>query len=88
MEIDEDLNVSSLPLPKYEHWDEAVRAFLKDAGLIQALRGFECDMVMMNSQWERAQVPTALENLIEGLGVSFFHLNSDNVKFMTFEEYL
>lgn len=68
MEIDEDLNVSSLPLPKYEHWDEAVRAFLKDAGLIQALRGFECDMVMMNSQWERAQVPTALENLIEGLG--------------------
>jgi len=88
MEIDEDLNVSSLPLPKYEHWDEAVRAFLKDAGLVQALRGFECDMVMMNSQWERAQVPTALENLIEGLGVSFFHLNSDNVKFMTFEEYL
>jgi len=90
MEIDENLIVPSLPsspLPKYEHWDEAVGAFLKDAGLIQALRGFECDMIMMNSQWEKTQVPIALENLIERLSVGFFCLNNNSLRLMDVEAY-
>jgi len=90
MEIDENPIVPSLPsspLPKYEHWDEAVGAFLKDAGLIQALRGFECDMIMMNPQWEKAQVPIALENLIERLSVGFFCLNNISLRLMDVEVY-
>ena len=90
MEIDEDPIVPSLPsspFPKYEHWDEVVGEFLKDAGLIQALRGFECDMIMMNLQWEKTQVPIALENLIERLSVGFFCLNNDSLRLMDVEAY-
>lgn len=81
MEIDENPVVPSSPsppLPKYEYWDEAVRAFLKDAGLIQALRGFECDMIMMNSQWEKTRLPIALEDFIETLSVGFFCFNNNS----------
>jgi hypothetical protein len=57
------------PLPIYEHWDEALRVFLKDAGMIQALKGFECDMMVMNAQWESQKIPLALEKLIRELSV-------------------
>ncbi|KAF9453964.1 hypothetical protein P691DRAFT_755032 [Macrolepiota fuliginosa MF-IS2] len=56
------------PPPKYEHWDEALKEFLQNAGLIQALKGFECDMLVLNSEWERTKVPVALEKLIIALG--------------------
>ncbi|KAF5351664.1 hypothetical protein D9756_007714 [Leucocoprinus leucothites] len=74
MEIDDRQNMSSTspsppppPLSSYEHWDEAIRVFLKDAGLVQALKGFECDMIMMNAQWEKTKIPIALRKLINGL---------------------
>ncbi|KAK0443768.1 hypothetical protein EV421DRAFT_1803181 [Armillaria borealis] len=36
-------------------------------GLVQALRGFELDMLVLNPAWERETVPGALERLIENI---------------------
>lgn len=52
------------PEPVYQHWDEVVRAFLKNVGLSQALKGFEDDMVVMSDDWERKNVPGAIRDLI------------------------
>jgi hypothetical protein len=53
----------------YPHWDAAIRAFLARVGLTQALRGFELDMLVMNSKWERSEVPAALKDLVENVSV-------------------
>ncbi|TFY69499.1 hypothetical protein EVG20_g3138 [Dentipellis fragilis] len=48
-------------LPRY--WDAAVKTFLASAGLTQALKGFEADMLVMSAEWEQKEVPLALEQL-------------------------
>ncbi|SJL07275.1 uncharacterized protein ARMOST_10618 [Armillaria ostoyae] len=46
-----------------QSWDSALKIFFKEIGLIQALRGFELDMLVLNPTWERETVPGALERL-------------------------
>ncbi|PBK74609.1 hypothetical protein ARMSODRAFT_950611 [Armillaria solidipes] len=48
-------------------WDSALKIFLQEMGLVQALRGFELDMLVLNPAWERETVPGALERLIENI---------------------
>ena len=60
---------SPTPEPLYRHWDEVIRAFLKKVGLMQALRGFEDDMVVLNADWERKSVPGAIGDLVRDLMV-------------------
>ncbi|KAI0075131.1 hypothetical protein K474DRAFT_1452215 [Panus rudis PR-1116 ss-1] len=57
------------PPPSRKHWDIAIRDFLMSAGLTQALRGLECDMLVMNTDRERKQIPHALEKLQADLQV-------------------
>ena len=52
-----------------ENWDSALKIFFKETGLVQALRGFELDMLVLNSAWERETVPGALERLVENIMV-------------------
>ncbi|PBK70678.1 hypothetical protein ARMSODRAFT_1017479 [Armillaria solidipes] len=51
----------------HQSWDSALKIFLSDMDLVQALRGFELDMLVLNSAWERETVPGALERLIENI---------------------
>lgn len=44
--------------------------FLTAAGLTQAARGFDADMVVMNPSFERDVVPGALDDLLDSLLVS------------------
>lgn len=46
-----------------------IRDFLSAAGLTQAMRGFDADMVIMNPSFERDIVPGALDNLLDSLVV-------------------
>ncbi|KAK0201591.1 hypothetical protein DFS33DRAFT_1276458 [Desarmillaria ectypa] len=50
-----------------QSWDSALKMFLQEMGLTQALRGFELDMLVLNPAWERQTVPGALESLIENI---------------------
>lgn len=59
----------SPPSPYHKHWDEAIKGFLVSAGLTQALRGFEADMVVMNENHEQKVVPPALNKLKEDIEV-------------------
>ncbi|KAI0066198.1 hypothetical protein BV25DRAFT_1821108 [Artomyces pyxidatus] len=45
------------------HWDNALRAFFLSAGLTQTLKGFEDDILIMNADWEKKEIPRALEEL-------------------------
>jgi hypothetical protein len=47
-----------------------IREFLSAAGLTQAVRGFDADMVMMNPSFEREVIPGALDDLLDDLIVS------------------
>ncbi|KAJ2920020.1 hypothetical protein MD484_g469, partial [Candolleomyces efflorescens] len=59
------------PLEVYKHWDEAVKVFLEEAGLLETLKAFESDMLIMSSDWEEEKVPVALQKLVKRLsGVS------------------
>lgn len=50
--------------PEYRrHWDVVLAEFLRSAGLYEALDGLKNDMVMMNENWERNNIPRALEML-------------------------
>ena len=68
----------SPPLPDpetYKHWDVVIRAFFLKTGLIQALKGLEADMLVLNPEWEQLKILPALEEMIKGLKVrSFFFL--------------
>ncbi|KAH7913277.1 hypothetical protein BJ138DRAFT_1146532 [Hygrophoropsis aurantiaca] len=55
------------PQEFHRHWDDVIKAFLKNVGLTQALRGFEDDMIVMNSEWERRKVPGAIGDLMKDL---------------------
>lgn len=57
------------PPPFHNEWDRVIKDFLTAAGLTQALRGFETDMIVMSSDWERKGVPVALKELSENLSV-------------------
>lgn len=48
-----------------------IREFLTAAGLTQAVRGFDADVVVMNPGFEHDVVPGALDNLLESLVVSY-----------------
>lgn len=48
-----------------------IREFLSAAGLTQAVRGFDADMVMMNPSFEREVIPGALDDLLDDLIVSW-----------------
>lgn len=50
-------------------WDRVFKAFLARAGLTQALRGFEADMLVINADFERDELPGALEDLRQMLNV-------------------
>lgn len=50
-------------------WDSAIKTFLARAGLTQALRGFERDMLVMNPGYEEHELPDALEGLKQTLDV-------------------
>lgn len=51
------------------HWDVALRQFLTDSGLTQALRGLELDMLVLNEDRERKTVPAALQTFRTSLSV-------------------
>ncbi|TFY77571.1 hypothetical protein EWM64_g6440 [Hericium alpestre] len=55
----------SRELPQY--WDAAIKAFLSSSGLTQALKGFEADMLVLNPEWERNEIPAALDELATDL---------------------
>ncbi|KAJ8696127.1 hypothetical protein PTI98_006017 [Pleurotus ostreatus] len=51
----------------HRHWDTAIRSFLERMGLQQALRGFELDMLVLNSDWERENAPKIVDTLVSDL---------------------
>ncbi|KAJ7902176.1 hypothetical protein B0H14DRAFT_2330097 [Mycena olivaceomarginata] len=55
------------PPPKYRHWDRVIKDFLSKLSLKQALTGFESDMLVMNPDFERANVPSAILDLLQGI---------------------
>ena len=57
------------PPPFHNEWDRVIKEFLDLAGLTQALRGFEMDMIVMSPDWEKKGVPVALKKLSEELSV-------------------
>ncbi|THH03986.1 hypothetical protein EW145_g5854 [Phellinidium pouzarii] len=53
---------------KYKkHWDAAFSAFFKRVGLYQTLSGFHEDMLLLNADWERKEVPAALQALVQDI---------------------
>ncbi|KAF9793074.1 hypothetical protein BJ322DRAFT_100262 [Thelephora terrestris] len=50
-------------------WNAVIREFLSTAGLAQAVRGFDADMVVMNPVFERDVVPGALNTLLDSLAL-------------------
>lgn len=54
-----------------KEWNAVIRDFLSAAGLTQAARGFDADMVIMNPGFERDVVPGALNDLLDSLVVSY-----------------
>ena len=52
-------------------WNIVIRDFLSAAGLTQAVRGFDADIMVMNPGFEREVVPGALDYLLDSLVVSY-----------------
>ena len=66
-----EARTSALQPPSFrKNWDTVITGFFKKAGLSQALRGFEADMIVMNSEWESTTIPIALECLRKDLMVN------------------
>ncbi len=57
------------PLEVYKHWDEAMKVFLEEAGLLETLKAFESDMLIMSSDWQEERIPMALQKLVKRLSV-------------------
>ena len=51
------------------HWDEVLRRFLEKTKMTQCLKGFEIDMLVLNSEWEQEIVPGALKELLNEMQV-------------------
>ncbi|KAJ4488357.1 hypothetical protein J3R30DRAFT_3223002, partial [Lentinula aciculospora] len=62
---------SPVPSPSEpcKDWDYVLKTFMESIGLTQALRGFERDMLVMNSNWEKQKVPCALQELVNNIQV-------------------
>ncbi|KAJ4464617.1 hypothetical protein C8J55DRAFT_267710 [Lentinula edodes] len=60
---------SPIPSPPEpcKNWDYALKSFMESVGLTQALRGFERDMLVLNSDWENQKVPSALQELANNI---------------------
>ncbi|OSD06967.1 hypothetical protein PYCCODRAFT_1403824 [Trametes coccinea BRFM310] len=59
---------SPAPPPEYhKDWDAVIKSFLSSIGFSQALRGFEADMIVLNPEFERSKVPSALGQLMKDL---------------------
>ncbi|KIL57847.1 hypothetical protein M378DRAFT_188368 [Amanita muscaria Koide BX008] len=52
---------------QFKHWDQALRDFLVNMQLTQALRGFENDMLVLNPDWETKTVPLAMAKFLRTL---------------------
>ena len=52
-----------------KQWEDVVCGFLKRVGMYQALAGFREDMLLLNEEWEREQVPSALRDLVKDISV-------------------
>lgn len=59
----------SPPPEPSKNWDHALKTFLESVGLTKALRGFELDMLVLNSDWEKQKVPGALQELATSIQV-------------------
>lgn len=55
------------PSESHHHWDAVLKKFMGKMGLTQAICGFESDMLIMNSDWERRKAPAALADLVKDL---------------------
>ncbi|EIW83090.1 hypothetical protein CONPUDRAFT_121481 [Coniophora puteana RWD-64-598 SS2] len=55
------------PPTLHRHWDGVLRAFLERVGFGRALRGFDEDMLVMSTDWERQRVPGAIGELMKDL---------------------
>jgi len=63
------------PLPEpetFRHWDEVLKRFLKKTNMTEAVKGFENDMLVLNSEWEQKVVPNALKELANSLQVRVY----------------
>ncbi|KAH9858458.1 hypothetical protein C2E23DRAFT_798672 [Lenzites betulinus] len=59
---------SPSPPPEYhKDWDAVFRDFLSAIGFSQALKGFEADMLVLNPEYERKKIPSALGDLMKDL---------------------
>lgn len=68
--VSSPLPPSSSPLPEFHrHWDAVIVNFLSSLGMMQALKGFENDMLVINEEWERQKVPKAIGELMRELMV-------------------
>lgn len=52
---------------QFKHWDQALKDFLANMQLTQALRGFENDMLVLNPDWETKTVPLAMAKFLRTL---------------------
>ncbi|KDQ55821.1 hypothetical protein JAAARDRAFT_48664 [Jaapia argillacea MUCL 33604] len=58
----------SPPPPAFhKDWDAIFKSFLERLGFTQALRGFEADILVLNPELERQEVPRALVGLVADL---------------------
>ncbi|KIK63738.1 hypothetical protein GYMLUDRAFT_40806 [Collybiopsis luxurians FD-317 M1] len=55
------------PAEPCKNWDQALIIFLESVGLTRALRGLELDMLVLNSDWEKQNVPGALQELANNI---------------------
>ncbi|KIY73611.1 hypothetical protein CYLTODRAFT_341990 [Cylindrobasidium torrendii FP15055 ss-10] len=65
MNIDSDLTEQQT----LANWHSALKLFLQDLGLSQALRGLELDILVMNPDFEQERVPGAIGKLLANLKV-------------------
>jgi hypothetical protein len=73
------VNTPPLPHPDvYRHWDNVFKAFLEKTELTQCRRGFELDMLVLNSDWEQRVLPEALKDLVHGMQVRFYLFYGDS----------
>lgn len=58
--------------PQFEkQWETALTVFLRRAGLHQALSGLQDDLMMLNEEWERERLPSALQALVKDISVRY-----------------
>ncbi|KAJ8518603.1 hypothetical protein ONZ45_g4363 [Pleurotus djamor] len=67
----------------HRHWDSVIRTFLDKMGLKNALRGFELDMLVLNSDWERNSAPKIVDELVSDLTRLKSVETSDEADFLT-----